>query len=161
MCSAQESERPEGSSGVEAVPKRASWAGSRPLGSFQALKTVDWHRLDAALAGSWSYFGAPVPGKKSDFLHPGTDFWPTGPALAGRLGRPSPRQPPRVFWAGRLPEGVFLTIYRVLVPKCTKMLHLVVFLAHEWVPGPRRRAPERRSGWSPDVAQLSGAETVD
>ena len=135
MCSAQESERPEGSSRVVAAPKRASWAGYRPLRSFPALKTVDWHRLDAALAGSWSYFGAPVPGKKSDFLHLGIDFWPTGPALAGRLGRPSPRQPARVFWTGMLPERLFLTIYLVLEPKYTKMLHLMVFLGSRVGPG--------------------------
>ena len=42
-------------------------AGPRLAGSFRALKTTVWHRLDAALAGSRSHFGALVPCKESDF----------------------------------------------------------------------------------------------
>ena len=85
---------------ASAGPEAGGPGGPRPLRSLRTLKTFDWHRLDAALAGSWSYFGTPVPGKKSDFLDPGTDFWPTGPAPGPALG-------PRVFWPRRLPERVF------------------------------------------------------
>ena len=85
---------------ASAGPEAGGPGGPRPLRSLRTLKTVDWHRLDAAMAGSWSYFGTPVPGKKSDFLDPGTDFWPTGPAPGPALG-------PRVFWPRRLPERVF------------------------------------------------------
>ena len=58
--------------------------GPRLESGFRTLETAVWHRLGAALAGSRSYFGAPVPGKKSEFFHPGTGFWPTGPARVGQ-----------------------------------------------------------------------------
>ena len=63
--------------------------GPRLANSFRALKTAVWHRLDAALTGSRSYFGALVPCKKLDFWRPGMHFcsivsgragpWPGGP----------------------------------------------------------------------------------
>ena len=66
------------------------------------------------MPGSWSYFGTPVPGKKSDFLDPGTDFLPTGPA-------PGPGPGPRVFWPWEAPRTCILTIYLVLESKYMKI----------------------------------------
>ena len=71
---------------ASAGPEAGGHGGPRPLRSLRTLKTVDWHRLDAALAGSWSYFGTPAPGRKSVFLDPGTDFRLTG--LARGMGAP-------------------------------------------------------------------------
>ena len=59
--------------------------GPRLANSFRALETAVWQRLDAALTGSRSYFGALVPAGKSDFWRPGTHFWPTRPTPARRI----------------------------------------------------------------------------
>ena len=60
--------------------------GPRLESGFRTLKTTVWHRLGAALAGSRSYFGAPVPSKKLDFWCPGIHFcsiW----SVRGRAGQ--------------------------------------------------------------------------
>ena len=91
---------------ASADPEAGGPDGLRPLCSLRTPKTVDWHRLDAALAGSWSYFGTPVPGKKSDFLGPGTDFWRTGPVPGPALLR--------AFWPREAPRTCILTIQDVV-----------------------------------------------
>ena len=59
--------------------------GPRLANSFRALETAVRQRLDAALTGSRSYFGALVPCKKYDFWRPGVHFYPTGPAMARQV----------------------------------------------------------------------------
>ena len=53
--------------------------------SFRELETAVWHRLDADLTGSGSYFGLPVSSKKTDFYRPWVSFcsiWPVRPRQA-------------------------------------------------------------------------------
>ena len=69
------------------APGRDTQGGRRPLGSFRTLKTIVWHRLDAPLTETWSYFGALVPAEKSDLDTPGLIFGPPGRPCPGVYSR--------------------------------------------------------------------------